>query len=628
MVDDACPAGTQEILDCLPAHIAIVRHDGEIRFVNQAWKNFAQQTGDWARAKTQPNYLDVCREAAYHGDDSASVALAGIKSVLDGTKPRFRMEYPCDTPGESRWFLMEVTPMPVDGSVLISHSDITDQKKTETALRYYENMAQGTPDLLAFVDSNQVFRAANSAYLSVWRLSPSEVIGRHIRDVVGAAAYDQVIGPRLTHCLQGHDVNYETWIETAGLGRRCLHAHYRPYTNENGSVSGALITVRDITDQVREQENARQLEHQMQKTEKMEALGVLAGGIAHDFNNLLAAIYGNLEIAEPHTDGIARTRIQASRRTLDRAKSLAGQLLTFSRGGEPALRPTDVHALIRRTALFASSGARAKLDFDLPDDLWNSICDPNQIERVIENIVINAVQAVQPGGAIHISARNLSLNSDPGIGSGDFVKISIADNGQGIQADRIERVFDPFFTTKQSGSGLGLTAAYSIIQRHRGKIQVESAVNHGTVFHVYLPASREPAEPARDAGGPGETFNGGVILLLDDEEDLLEVLSLQLQELGLTTITAARGEDLLAKAALLETPVAAAILDLTIPGGKGGRDIVPDLRRMFPDCPIFVSSGYSEDPILARPRDFGFAASISKPYTKSELAELLARFLR
>lgn len=399
-----------------------------------------------------------------------------------------------------------------------------------------------------------------------------------------------------------------------------------PIKDNNNSISGVVIVFRDMTEK-------RKLLDVVQQTDRLNSLGVLAGGIAHDFNNLLSGIFGYIEMARLKSgpDKVVMDYLDKAFTVFDRARGLTQQLLTFSKGGLPVRRTGDILKLIKESAAFALSGSNISCEFEIDEDLKLCDFDENQIAQVIDNIIINAKQAMPLGGAILVSVKNYYIK--PGINtilrSGDYIRISITDTGIGIQQDHLKRIFDPFFTTKQQGNGLGLATCYSIIKKHDGLIEAKSIPGKGSEFIIYLPASEKEIDRNLYSGSAG--FAGsGKILIMDDEDFIRDISLEMLKLLGYSAEEAADGEEALAILAAAEEdgePFDGAILDLTIPGGMGGRETLAGIRKLYGDMPVFASSGFSEDPVISKPQDYGFTGSIRKPYRKDELSELLGKFV-
>jgi len=401
-----------------------------------------------------------------------------------------------------------------------------------------------------------------------------------------------------------------------------------PIRDKNSVILGVVLVFRDNTDKQRANEN-------MIKAEKLESIGVLAGGIAHDFNNLLGGIFGYVDLAREMAAGNENvtTTLSKALNVFNRARDLTRQLLTFAKGGAPSKKTASLGPIITEMAHFALSGSNVRCAFSIPSDLLPCDIDKNQIGQVIDNIVINALQAMPQGGEISIRAENLTLQSGANglpLSDGGYVRISIKDQGAGIPREYLNKIFDPFFTTKQKGSGLGLATCFSIIQKHEGFIDVESELGKGSVFSIYLPAS--PASLVADSMVSGmKNLNGsGRILVMDDEDFIREVANEMLTRMGYEVAQASGGEEAISivkNSIADQKPFQAVILDLTIPGGMGGKAVIKALLAMDPNIKAIASSGYSDDPVMAQPERFGFKGKIKKPYLKEELGEILLKVM-
>ena len=406
---------------------------------------------------------------------------------------------------------------------------------------------------------------------------------------------------------------------------RVINDSGAPIRDRDNKIVGVVLVFRDVSQKAR-------LEREIQKTRKLESVGLLAGGIAHDFNNLLVGILGNvslaLEFVRPENN-IHPLLLGVEKASL-RAAALTQQLLTFSKGGAPVRETGSIVEIIRESASFVLRGGNVACMFDIPEDLWLVDVDRGQMSQVIQNIVINAREAMPDGGSIRISAENVADFSPPQVKTaspGKYVKISIQDHGAGIPEKYLDRVFDPYFSTKSEGSGLGLAISHSIIDKHDGCIAVQSRQGEGTTLVIHLPASGRGLRRA-EAGEAGETRatagRPGTILVMDDEEAVLHVAKAMLTRLGHRVITARDGAEAVA---LFEQhrntsdPIDLAIMDLTIPGGVGGREAVAKILVIDPQAKVVVSSGYSNDPVMANPREYGFCSAIVKPYKLTELRD-------
>ncbi|HMA63812.1 MAG TPA: ATP-binding protein, partial [Chitinispirillaceae bacterium] len=388
-----------------------------------------------------------------------------------------------------------------------------------------------------------------------------------------------------------------------------------------------LSTAADITERKKLEIEHEKLNDELNRMERLNSLGILAGGIAHDFNNLLGGVFGYIDLARTKSrDSEVTEFLSNAMNTIEHARSLTGQLLTFAKGGAPVKKQAPLFPFVKEIVQYCLNDTGVECEYIVPQDLWITEYDKNQIRQVIENIVINAIQAMPCGGLIRLKAVNCTIGADrPGLTPGRYIKISITDNGSGIQPELLQKIFDPFFTTKSSGHGLGLSTSFSIINKHAGTIQVESVLNQGSTFSIYLPAVNDVSsvapvqESVRDTGG-------GLIIIMDDEKMIRDTTSALLKAIGYTVECKERGEAVLEYYNELlkqNRSVVAMIFDLTIPNGMGGKATITELRKVNKDIPVFVASGYAEDPVMSNPKEYGFTASICKPFRLDELKKML-----
>ena len=402
---------------------------------------------------------------------------------------------------------------------------------------------------------------------------------------------------------------------------------------EYGGRKADFVTMIDVTARKQAEASLSQLSLSMERTAKLESLGVLAAGIAHDFNNLLGGLFGHLDLARAHLspDSAPRLHLELAHEAYERAKALTGQLLAFAKGGAPVRKVSSLSSSVRQCAEFALSGSNVKVELELEAELWNAEFDENQLAQAFDNILINAKQAMPKGGTLRIFGKNVLAEQGPAVelAPGRYVKLSFTDRGPGISPAIVGRIFDPFFTTKAEGSGIGLTAAYAILKKHDGHIEVESQPGDGATFHVWLPASAEEARGSRPA--EREVKSGqGLVLVMDDDDMVRQMAGNMLTFLGYEPIATCDGAEALERVRSLLAEgqqLSAAMLDLTVRSGEGGRETVRPLRQLLPDLPIIASSGYSDDPVMADPAQFGFSASLRKPFRLNELGDLLTRLV-
>ncbi|HOM11158.1 MAG TPA: ATP-binding protein, partial [Spirochaetota bacterium] len=393
-----------------------------------------------------------------------------------------------------------------------------------------------------------------------------------------------------------------------------------------GNIIGTVIVMHDITGQY-------WLEKEIQKVSKLESLSILAGGIAHDFNNLLTSIIGNLSILKVKlTDGeLYQKYIERIENAAQRAADLTRQLLTFSKGGEPIKEVTSLEQVIRDTAQFVLSGSSVRCNFEIQSDMWNCEVDVGQMSQVFQNLIINAAQSMPHGGIITIKAENFVYDGtqQKPLLPGNYVRITVKDEGIGIPKENLSRIFDPFFTTKERGSGLGLATSYSIIKRHGGHIEVHSEVDKGSKFIIYLHAT-EKSIHSHTGQEAHITPPGGKILLMDDDFTIYEVASHMLDMYGFQVDWVDSGEKAIIKyreSIADGFPYDIIIMDLTVPGAMGGVQAVREILEINPKAKVIVSSGYSNDPVMSHYKEYGFKGVIAKPYKIEEIVRVINEVL-
>jgi PAS domain S-box-containing protein len=507
-------------------------------------------------------------------------------------------------------------------------ADITERHRAQEEIREaheaLENVFASTADAIGVVDRHGI--------ISQWNKAAEELFGYSLDELQEKSSFDLYADPAelqgmLTQLRRrGYLRNYEISMRKKDGSVFPCSLSIRMLRDLENRVAGSITVARDLSE-------AKLLEAERQRFSKMEAIGTLAGGIAHDFNNILTAIIGNISLAmlDLQVEGEAQRRLAEAERACQQAQNLSRQLLTFSKGGAPIKKIVSVKEIVVESAAFACRGSPANYRTDLPDDLWAVEADPGQISQVFHNLVINAIQAMPAGGMVKILAENLVMEggSELPIDAGRYVKISFEDEGIGIPADHLTKIFDPYFTTKQKGSGLGLTTSFSIIKSHLGHMSVESQLEKGTKVAVYLPASDRgaPQHPQED----GELISGkGKVLIMDDESMVRKVLGKMLLALGYDVEFAQDGAEAIesyTRAQDTGDPFVTVILDLTIPGGMGGKEAMERLLQIDPQLRAIVSSGYSDDPVMANFQRYGFTEVIVKPYRLSELDKVLKKTL-
>ncbi len=402
-----------------------------------------------------------------------------------------------------------------------------------------------------------------------------------------------------------------------------------PIRDMKSRIIGVVIVFRDVTEQAR-------MEEEILKVKKLESVGILAGDIAHDFNNILAAILGNINLVtlDKDLDDKNRKLLNSAEKASLRAKNLTQQLLTFSKGGEPVKETAAIAEIIYDSAEFILHGSNVICHYTLPTDLWLVDIDKGQMSQVIQNIILNGRHAMPEGGTIEVRCENVpadSLKASPFAPQTDCIRISISDTGMGIAKDIIDHIFDPFFSTKQKGSGLGLAICSSIIKKHNGVLTAQSTPGKGTKFTIFLPASAQSQKIIQKELPPITSQPGSRIMVMDDEELVLTVAEAMLTTLGQEVFLVWDGAEALKvyqeqmeKGAAID----AVIMDLTIPGGVGGKEAVQNILAIDPNARVIVSSGYSNDPIMANCKQYGFVTSLIKPFQLADLDKALGLALQ
>ncbi len=418
----------------------------------------------------------------------------------------------------------------------------------------------------------------------------------------------------------------ERSVDLTGGGKRHVEITASPLRDADGRIVAGVEVVRDITERKR-------LADEMSKIEKLESVGLLAGGIAHDFNNLLTGIFGNISLAKMHAAGddlIVERLCDAEKASL-RASELTRQLLTFSKGGMPVKKNQPIGGIIKEAIRFTLTGSPVKAVFELPDDLPPLDIDAGQMHQVFSNLALNAVQAMPNGGALMVTAGRdrIEEGSVVQLPAGEYVRISVSDTGHGIPPELLSKIFDPYFTTKENGTGLGLASVYSIVKKHGGAITARSGAGSGAIFDIHLPLSA--SEWAGTHAAKRTVLTGsGHVLVMDDDQLIRDTAGQLLKTLGYEYTIAKDGAEALSlyqAARRSNNPYDAVILDLTVPGGVGGRDAMQNLLALDRQAVGIVSSGYSNDPVMAEYTKFGFKAMLAKPYDAQALGHALREAL-
>jgi len=478
-------------------------------------------------------------------------------------------------------------------------------------------------DLIFALDTSGKVTLVNQSACSVLGYEENDLLGRSILDIVSPDSREFML--RANDEIGSGDMAARTIdVLTRDGNRRTLDLSGQRLW-DNGQPTGTFYIARDITDRLR-------MEHELLHNEALASLGTLAAGIAHDFNNVLTVVKGSISLANSSLEEPTESQhhLEVARVAVDRAQALAGQLLTFSRGGAPVKENVDVESIVREVARFVLSGSGIALQVSVDGILPAVEADRNQLFQVVQNIILNARDAMLSGGTLDIALRCQTVSEEHPFGiaaPGNYVIIRIADSGSGIALEDMKLLFDPFFTTKPSGHGVGLSTARSIARRYGGDLLIESVADKGTTVWLYMPVAHGPVTQAQLAKPEGEPVSAtGRLLVMDDEQTVADVTCAMAQRLGYETTAVPDGAAALtayAQAVTEQHPFDLVIMDLTVPGGMGGREAVQKLHELYPDARVIVASGYSDDASIAEYAQRGFIASLAKPYTMEQLGRVL-----
>jgi PAS domain S-box-containing protein len=498
------------------------------------------------------------------------------------------------------------------------------KKNLEKVQKYSRNLIDSSPDMIIAVNKDREIIEFNEAAQNTFGYSTEEILGKNVEILYadpesGTKIHESVVKTgRFTGEIRNRRKNGEVFVSFISVSiLRDM---------EDDRFLGVVGISRDITQR-------KKIEEEILRTQKLESIAVLAGGIAHDFNNILTAILGNISLARIYRDPEKIfDKLSEAEKACMRAKELAQRLVTFSCGGTPVKKSIHIEELLRESVNLALGDSEIKYEISVSDDLWSVEIDVGQISQVINNIITNAIQAMPEGGRILIKTENVIIEANTSIPllPGKYIVISISDEGVGIPEEHLHRIFDPYFTTRNSGGGLGLAAAYSIVKNHDGHIAVDSQLGKGSTFYVYLPALSVDVKSKNDQTKESTRQIKGKILIMDDEEYIRDVAREMLTNIGCEVDVARDGAEAVELYKLAKeygAPFDVVIMDLNVPGGMGGKEAVRKLIEIDPIVKVIVSSGYSDDPVLANYEKYGFIDMIPKPYRFEDLNIILQKMI-
>ena len=502
----------------------------------------------------------------------------------------------------------------------------TKLEDAQNSERRLYTLIQSAPFCIHEINLNGQIISMNKSGLRMMAMQKEEEIcGVNYIDFVSSDQKVEV-SKLLKKAFQGEFSSFEFSPDKSEL---IFTSCFAPVFNSDGNIERVMGITEDITIQ-------RKHEKELLKSEKLESVGLLAGGIAHDFNNILTGIFGHLQMAalKLSPDHPAAIHIETANNAMNKASHLTNQLLTFAKGSDPLLEAANVEKLIKDSIALSLSGGKIKPHLILPEGLWDVDADTGQISQVISNLLINAQQSMPQGGKVTIEAKNIYPTSESQlhIVSKKMVCVSIIDHGVGISEATLSRIFDPYFTTKTTGTGLGLATVHRIIEKHNGFINVESEVGKGTNISFYLNAITEQYLDVDISAKKNEilTKSSANILVMDDDEMVLDILSDILISMAHTVDSATDGQTAIKKyvnAIECGTPFDIVIMDLTIPGGFGGEQVIKELLDINPKVKAIVTSGYSTSSVMSAPQKYGFVGYLIKPFSVKCIEELISKAL-
>lgn len=529
-----------------------------------------------------------------------------------------------ELPEGAQWFLSILQPLSQSPPRVLVHSyDITDLKRAEENARFQAKLLDSVEQGVVASDGEGRIIYFNRWAQQLYGWSGSEQMGQHVRGLVSPPEHAQ---QALAVLQQGRSWTGELEVCRPDGTTVPIHATLTPVFGDDDATLTAIVGVSyDLTERKR-------MEQDLLRINNLESLGLLAGGIAHDFNNLLTAVLGNISLLQPTLESAQARELAADAELGARhCQQLANQLLTFSRGGAPVKEPLDITSRVEDAIQLSLRGSKSRATFAWCASPPNVECDWNQLGQVFQNLALNASQAMPSGGELRVKGEAREVQSSglvPLPAPGPYFVVELEDTGVGISEDHMARVFDPYFTTKTDGNGLGLAIAHSVVTRHGGHITLRSVVGQGTTCAVYLPASTKPSAPTSVAPISSRQQRAGRVLIVDDDELVARVLSRMLTKLGYQPEWAAEGDIALERvedAVKRGAPYRIVVTDLTVPGGKGGLEIVADLKVLDPGVRVVIASGYANAPAVAEYASHGFDDYIIKPFRRADLKKVLDR---
>ena len=573
-------------------------------------------------------------ERLIHPDDKERVMNVREKNLKDDRfeyKQEYRMK--CKN-GEWKWILAlgKVVERDADGNPIKKTGiiiDINQRKLAEEENVKLSTAIKQSSSIIVVTDTNGNIEYVNPRFIELTGYTIEEVLGQNPRILKSSNEPNEIYKELWETISSGKEWRGEFHNKKKNGKLFWEFASISPLFNKQGKIINYIKVAEDVS-------LKKKTDLELTKMERLRSIGTLAGGIAHDFNNILSGIYGYVSLAlvkmdknHPSYHYLAETE-----KSINRVTQLTRQLLTFSKGGSPIKKDVNLRKVIEETVIFDLSGSNVKPVFNFAENIMYANVDKSQIHQVFSNLTINANQASPNGGHLYISVANCFVGDGEilDLKSGEYLKITVQDEGIGIPQKNIDKIFDPYFTTKATGSGLGLATTYSIIKKHKGHLEIESKLGKGTKFTIYLPASKNEVIKKEQKSEIiiSKKHHSAKILIMDDEEAIRKMSSQMIKVLGYEADSASDGKQAIMKyedALKQNKPFDIILMDLTIPGGMGGKEAVKKILEINKKAKVIVSSGYASGPVMSDYKAIGFIDMIAKPYTIANLKEVINRVL-
>lgn len=619
-------------LDALSANLCVTDESGNILSVNKAWRDFSNaNNGIPELLSEKANYFKACESAKGNDKEEADRFTEGMRQVISGLRNEFVMEYACHSPDEQRWFNGRVTRFMSNGrlSLVIAHENITERRQAEEALRkseeQYRLIVENANDGIEITQNNHII-FSNSRFAEMLGYTQNEILQIPFNHIFSESGIQDLYARQKERQIAGKvSSTYLTQFRKKDGTLIDVEVNYE-IIDFNGEPATFAI-IRDVTENLK-------LQAQFQQAQKMESVGRLAGGVAHDFNNMLGVILGYTELAlnRVESGNPLRSELSHINEAARRSAQITQQLLAFARKQIISPKVLDLNTTVETMLKMLRRLIGEDIDLAwLPSKgLWPILADSSQIDQILANLCVNARDAIEGVGKVTIETGMVGFDEDycnnhPGFHRGDFVLMSVSDNGCGMDKETISRLFEPFFTTKPAGkgTGLGLATVYGIVKQNNGFINVYSEPGRGTSFKIYLPRYIGQAEMLDEEAdtkvpiGKGET-----ILIVEDEMSMLRLSEKILTELGYTVLVANSPGEAIEIAGNDQNRIDLLLTDVVMPG-MTGREMKERIQKLVPAIKTIYMSGYTANVIAHQGilhKDVNF---IQKPFSVKDIAILL-----